>query len=59
MRREMKLAARAARRERQKELSSGIQTHKLGRLKYQELSVDLKLSSEQVNCLRRLTVMLD
>jgi len=53
----MKLAARAARRQRQKELTDGVRTRKLGPVKYEEPSVDLKLSSEQVNCLRQLTVM--
>jgi len=55
----MKLAARAARRQRQKELSDGVQTRKLGPLRYQEPDVDLKLTSEQANCLRQLTVILD
>jgi len=54
----MKLAARAARRQREKQLIVGIQTHKLGRTRYKEPSLDLKLSSEQVNCLRELAVEL-
>ena len=58
MRHEMKLAARAARSQRQKELTDGVRTHKLGRIRYEEPSVDLKLRSEQVNCLRQLTVNL-
>jgi len=56
MRREMKLAARAARRQRQKELIHGVQTRRLGPVRYKEPSVDLKLASEQANCLRQLTV---
>ena len=56
MRQEMRLAARAARRQRQKELNDGVRTCKLGRIRYTEPSIDLKLSSEQVGCLRQLTV---
>jgi len=56
MRHEMQLAARAARRQRQKELTDGVRTRKLGRLKYEEPSISLKLSSEQVSCLRQLVV---
>ena len=56
MRHEMRLAARAARRQRQKELDDGVRTRKLGRFKYEEPSMDLKLTSEQVNCLRQLAV---
>jgi len=56
MRHEMKLAARAARRQRQKELADGVRTCRLGRVKYEEPSVNLKLSGEQVNSLRRLAV---
>jgi len=52
----MRLAARAARRQRQKELSDGVRTRKLGRIKYEEPSVALKLSGEQVGSLRHLTV---
>jgi len=59
MRHEMKLAAHAARRQRQKELSDGVRTRKLGRVKYEEPGVDLKLTSEQVDCLRQLTVKSD
>jgi len=59
MQHEMRLAARAARRQRQKELTNGVRTHKLGRIRYEEPSVDLKLSSEQVTCLRHLTVASD
>jgi len=58
MRHEMKLAARAARRQRQKELSDGVQTRKLGAVRYKEPSVDLKLSGEQAESLRQLTVKL-
>jgi len=56
MRHEMRLAGRAARRQREKELNDGVRTHKLGRVRYEEPSVDLKLSAEQVGCLRQLTV---
>jgi len=59
VRQEMKLAARAARRQRQKELTDGVETRRLGVIRYQEPSVDLKLSSEQATCLRQLTVQLD
>lgn len=55
MRHEMRLAARAARRQWQKELTDGVRTRKLGRVRYEEPSVDLKLTSEQVNSLRQLT----
>lgn len=55
MRQEMELAARAARRQRQKELSDGVETRRLGAIRYKEPSVDLKLNSEQVTCLRQLT----
>jgi len=58
MRHEMRLAARAARRQRQKELTDGVRTRKLGRVRYEEPSVDLKLNSEQVDCLRQLAVKL-
>jgi len=56
MRHEMRLAARAARRQRQKELTDGVRTRKLGPVRYEEPGVDLKLNSEQVDCLRQLTV---
>lgn len=58
MRHEMRLAARAAQRQRQKELTDGVRTRKLGPVRYEEPGVDLKLNSEQVDCLRQLTVEL-
>jgi len=54
MRREMALAARLTRRERQKEMTGRTMTRRLGRLRYEEPTIDIKLSSEQVNSLRLL-----
>jgi nucleolar protein 53 len=54
MRHEMALAARAARRQLATGSKSRTMTKRLGRVKYEEPNIELKLSDEQVNSLRLL-----
>lgn len=56
MRQEMALAARRTRKQLAKETNEPVATRKLGRVKYEEPSLELKLSSEQPNSLRLLKV---
>ena len=56
MREEMVIAARRTRKQLEKEQTKGIITRKLGRFKYEEPSLELKLSGELPGSLRSLKV---
>ena len=58
MRHEMELAARRAREQLKKERTSGVITRKLGKVKYEEPSLELKLTDELPSSLRLLKVSL-
>jgi Nop53 (60S ribosomal biogenesis) len=56
MRHEMELAARRARDQLKKEQTKGVVTRKLGKVKYEEPNLELKLTNELPSSLRLLKV---